>query len=294
VPDTKREIHEARAASKRRKTMKQNPSKKRRSTRLLLATGGLAASAFSLISWAHTKTTGAPVETQNTKIEDGTSRQTATVWTGEPTGPGGAFEGEGREQQLRLPKVFDALKIQKGSAVADIGAGGGWLTMKLSSRVGKTGTVYAEEILKKYTDYISARAKKAKATNVKTILGTTTDPKLPANALDAVIILNAYHEFEAPIALLQKIKSGMKPGARLGFIERDTDELRREARDAYKKTGQIKRRVTESRDKNPYTDDHRLAAEIIEREALAAGFKAVSLLQLRDYHYLLVVEKPAK
>ena len=159
---------------------------------------------------------------------------------------------------MKLPEVFDALRIQKGSKVADIGAGGGWLTMQLASRVSESGTVYAEEILKKYTDYIFNRAQKANVTNVRTILGTATDPKLPANTLDAVVVLNAYHEFEAPIALLRKIKTGMKPGARLGIIERDTDELRRDAQEAYQKTGKIKRRVT----------------------------------ALRDYHYLMVVEKP--
>jgi len=266
-------------------------SSQRLSTRALLLTGVLAASAFSLIAWSQTQTSDAAPKNSPT-APDGTARQTAGAWTGSPTGPNGSFEDPNRAEQLRLPEVFDALKIQKGSKVADIGAGGGWLTMQLSSRVSESGTVYAEEILKKYTDYISNRAQKAKATNVRTILGTVTDPKLPANTLDAVLVLNAYHEFEAPIALLRKIRTGMKPGARLGIIERDTDELRREARDAYKKTGKIKRRVTESRDKNPNTDDHRLAADVVEREAIAAGFKKVQLKELRDYHYLMVVEKP--
>lgn len=225
---------------------------------------------------------------------DGTQRQTASVWTGSPLGPDGAFEDPNREYTLRLPEVFDALGIKQGSKVADIGAGGGWLSVRLSKRVGDSGTVYAQEILKKYTDYIEKRAQKAKIKNIKTILGTPTDPKLPQNSLDAVIILNAYHEFELPLLMLRRIQAAMKPGARLGFIERDTDELRREARKAYEKTGKIKRRVTESRDKDPKTDDHRLAADIVEREAAAVGFKKVALVELRDYHYLLVVEKPKK
>ena len=273
--------------------MKSTSSRKRLSLSWLLASGVLAASAFTLILWAQPNAVGAPATTTKT-TNDGTARQTAQVWTGSPTGPDGAFEDPERETRLKLREVFDALDIQKGSVVADVGAGGGWLTMKLSSRVGPTGIVYAEEILKKYTDFIANRSKKAKATNVRTILGTTSDPKLPANTMDAVIILNAYHEFDTPLAMLEKIKSGMKPGGRLGFIERDTDELRREAQEAYKKTGKIKRRVTESRDKDPKTDDHRLAVDIVEREAVSVGFKKVSLLELRDYNYLLVVEKPKK
>ena len=272
--------------------MNHNSPQHRLSMRSLLAIGIVAAGIFSLASWSQINQSDAAPTKRGDTADDGTARQTAGIWTGSPMGPGGSFEDPNRDQQLRLPEVFDAMKIHKGSVVADIGAGGGWLTMKLSSRVGPTGTVYAEEILKKYTDYIANRAQKAKVNNVRTILGTTTDPKLPANTMDAVLILNAYHEFEAPIALLKKIKNGMKSGGRLGFIERDTDELRREARDAYKKTGKIKRRVTESRDNNPNTDDHRLAADVVEREAAVAGFKFVKLLELRDYHYLVVVEKP--
>lgn len=223
---------------------------------------------------------------------DGTERQTAHVWTGSPLGPGGSFEDPNREYMLRLPEVFDAMGIQRGSTVADIGAGGGWLSVRLSKRVGENGTVYAQEILKKYTDYIDNRAKKSGIKNIRTVLGTTSDPKLPANSLDAAIILNAYHEFGYPLLMLRRISHSLKPGGRLGFIERDTDELRREAREAYAKTGKIKRRVTEARDKNPYTDDHRLAADVIEREAASVGLRKVQLLELREYHYLLVVEKP--
>ncbi len=274
--------------------MIRNSSQTRIPVRWLLATGILAVSAFSLIIWSQTDAAGATSRGTSGKSGDGVARQTAQVWTGSPLGPDGSFEDPNREERLRLREVFDAMNIQKGSAVADIGAGGGWLTMKLSARVGPSGTVYAEEILKKYTDYIAKRAQKEKATNVRTILGTTTDPKLPENSLDAAIILNAYHEFEAPLAMLQKIKKGLKPGGRLGFIERDTDELRREAREAYKKTGKIKRRVTESRDQNPKTDDHRLAVDIVEREAASVGFQKIVLLELRDYYYLLVVEKPKK
>jgi len=226
------------------------------------------------------------------KNSDGTQRQTAHIWTGSPLGPDGSFEDPNREYTLRLPDVFDAMNIKQGSAVADIGAGGGWLSVRLAKRVGEDGTVYAEEILKKYTDFIDKRAQKAGLKNIKTILGTTTDPKLPESTLDAAIILNAYHEFELPLVMLRQIKASLKPGGRLGFIERDTDELRREAREAYAKTGKIKRRVTESRDKDPHTDDHRLAADVIEREAAQVGLRKLQLLELREYHYLLVVEKP--
>jgi hypothetical protein len=124
---------------------------------------------------------------------------------------------------------------------------------------------------------------------VRTILGTTTDPKLPPNSADAVLILNAYHEFEKPLAMLKKIRAGMKPNGRLAFIERDDEQLRREAREAYAKTGKIKRRVDERPDKDPITDDHRLAREIVEREAASVGFKRVLAKDLGDDHYIVIV-----
>lgn len=265
--------------------MKRSPIYRGASTAALLG----ALSLFSLVAVAASSAT---TDASGQVGSDGTARQTAGVWQGSPLGPDGSFEDPNREYYLRLLEVFDAMGIQKGSVVADIGAGGGWLTVHLANRVGESGTVYAEEILKKYTIFIEKRADKAKLKNIVTILGTYTDPKLPQSTLDAALILNAYHEFEQPIAMLRKIYASLKPGGRLGFIERDSDELRREAREAYAKTGKIKRRVTESRDDNPLTDDHRLAVDVVEREATEAGFKKVSILELRAYHYLLVVEKP--
>ena len=193
---------------------------------------------------------------------DGTQRQTAQPWTGSVD----VFETQGRDEELQLPSVFRDLNIKGGKKVADIGAGGGWLSVRMARAVGAKGTVYAEEILPKYTDAISARAKREGYANIKTVLGTTSDPKLPDNTLDAVVILNAYHEFDQPLGMLAKIKTSMKTGAHLGIIERDTDELREEARQAYAQTGEILRRVTEKDDHNPITDDHRLALDVVRRE----------------------------
>ena len=228
---------------------------------------------------------------ENKRASDGTSRQTADVWRGSPTGPGDAFENPARARTLRIEHVMDLLGIKAGSVVGDIGAGGGWFTMLAARRVGPTGIVHANEINDEFIDYINKRATREGFRNVRTILGTANDPKLPVNSCDAVLILNAYHEFEQPLTMLRKIHASMKAGGKLGFIERDDDELRRQAEEAYEKTGKIKRRVTERPDLDPQTDDHRLAKPIIEREAALAGFRKVQSLELRDDHYLLVVAK---
>ena len=213
-------------------------------------------------------------------------RKTARSWTGSPL----QFEYANRDRTLKIPQVLRALKIEKGSHVADVGAGGGWLSTRLARQVGPKGVVYAEEILPRYVSFLQQRARRENLPQMKTVLGTTSDPKLPKN-LDAVIILNAYHEFDKPLDMLGKIKNSMKVGARLGFIERDSPALRAEAEAAYRQTGKIKRRVDERNDNNPITDDHRLALPIVEREAAEVGFAKVSSLQLGDDNYLLVVEK---
>ncbi len=232
----------------------------------------------------------APQERPGTK-PDGTARQTAHPWTGSPRGPGDDFEAADRARLLRIGQVMDDLGLKPGSAVADIGAGGGWFTLLAARRVGPRGRVYAEDILPKYTRFIARRARHEGLRNVRAILGSTTDPKLPHNVMDAVMILNAYHEFEQPLAMLRHIRASMKPGARLAFIERDDDDLRRQAAEAIAKTGQPKHRVDEKPDGNEFTDDHRLALPIVEREAAQAGFTKLKSYELGQDNYTLIVEK---
>jgi len=218
---------------------------------------------------------------------DGTVRQTADSWVGAAD----AFDTPGREQLLRLPRVFRDLKIGRGSVVADVGAGGGWLTVRLARQVGAKGTVYAEEILPRYVDYTVRRAKHEGFSNVRGVLGTTSDPKLPANTLDGALVLNAYHEFDQPLGMLRHIKDAMKPGARLGIIERDNPELRAEAERAYARTGLILHRVEEKDAKGALTDDHRLALPIVRREGERAGFRFIGSRQLGEDNYLAIFQK---
>lgn len=199
------------------------------------------------------------------------------------------FETAGRDRDLQIEFVMDEMGLKSGSVVADIGAGGGWFTVRAAKRVGPRGLVYAEEILPKYTRFIAQRAAKAGLKNVRTILGTTTNTRLPTATLDAALILNAYHEFDQPLAMLRQIKTALKVGGRLAFIERDSPALRAEARKAYAKTGKIKRRVDERPDNKPLTDDHRLAREIVEREAASVGLRRTVMTNLGGDNYLVIV-----
>jgi ubiquinone/menaquinone biosynthesis C-methylase UbiE len=124
-----------------------------------------------------------------------------------------------REQWQHVNDIFAAMNVHPGSVVADVGAGDGFLTVRLSVLVGDSGHVYAEDIAEKRLAGLQKRAADAHLSNVSTILGTSGDPKLPVGQLNAVVILNAYHEIEPHQEMLSHIYDAMKPGARVVISE---------------------------------------------------------------------------
>jgi len=118
---------------------------------------------------------------------------------------------------------MDALGIGEGSVVADIGAGSGWFTIRLARRVGPNGLVYAEDIQRLMLQAIDRRVHGMGLLNVKTWLGTALDPGLPARAMDAVLIVDAYHEVEEPVVLLRNLATSLKPGGVVGIVDFTTD-----------------------------------------------------------------------
>lgn len=156
------------------------------------------------------------------------------------------FEDPKRAERLQIDRVMDILSIQEGKSVADIGAGGGWFTIRAAARVGSGGTVYAVEINKDFLEYIRKRAAAEGLPNIRTVLGKEDDPTLPAQSIDAALMLKAYHEIAQPTLLLNHLRNAMKPGALLGII-----------------------------DKNGKGDDHGIDSHIVIKEAEQAGFSLV-------------------
>jgi ubiquinone/menaquinone biosynthesis C-methylase UbiE len=157
------------------------------------------------------------------------------------------FEDPGRAQKLQVERVMDLLGVKRGSQVADIGAGSGWFTVRAARRVGTEGTVYAVEINPGYIRHIKRRAKREKLPNIRTVLGKPHDPALPRSSVDAALLLKTYHEIGQPIAFLRRLRPGLRPGARLGIIDR-----------------------------NGKGDDHGVNADVVIREAAQAGFALVA------------------
>lgn len=116
---------------------------------------------------------------------------------------------------------MDLLGIEPGKSVADIGAGSGWFTVRAAQRVTETGTVYAIDINPQAIEYINQRAQRENLRNIKTILSTSDNPKLPANSVDCVLLLKTYHEVAQPVALLSNLRAALRPGAKVGIIDRN-------------------------------------------------------------------------
>lgn len=124
-----------------------------------------------------------------------------------------------RLEEERPDLVLAALELKPGMAVADIGAGSGYYSWRMGERVGTGGTVYAVDIQPEMIEILQRQMSQRGAANVKAILGTTTDTRLPAGKLDLVLMVDVYHEFEYPYEMLASIVRALKPGGRVVFAE---------------------------------------------------------------------------
>lgn len=115
--------------------------------------------------------------------------------------------------------ALDLIGVKKGTTVADIGAGSGYMTVKLAKRVGAAGRVYATDIQPRMLELLDRRLKSAKVTNVTTILGALDDPKLPPGSIDMALMVDVYHELSQPQAMLRRLHEALKPGGRLVLLE---------------------------------------------------------------------------
>ncbi|MDX2152051.1 MAG: methyltransferase domain-containing protein [Bryobacteraceae bacterium] len=167
------------------------------------------------------------------------------------------LEAPARLARIRPADLVKALKVAPGSTVVDLGAGTGTLLESLSKAVGPKGRVIAEDIHQDFVDRARERARAAGLGNVDFLLGTDTDPKLPAAAADLVVILDAYHHFDYPEKMLAAIKRGLRPGGRLAIVE-------------YHK---LRGAMEVAGDPDFAVKHVRAAAEQVEREVQAAGYK---------------------
>lgn len=125
-----------------------------------------------------------------------------------------------REEEEGTDHLVDALKLQPGQTVADIGAGSGYFTWRMARIVGDTGKIFAVEIQQEMLDLLMKNmARRRVAKSVQPILGTTSDPNLPAASCDLMLMVDVYHEFDQPFEMVSNMIPALKPGGRLVFVE---------------------------------------------------------------------------
>jgi cyclopropane fatty-acyl-phospholipid synthase-like methyltransferase len=205
----------------------------------------------------------APARAQAGSGAPPTQRKTSTPYTGDLS----IFETPGRDERLQINRVMDMLGIEPGKNVADIGAGSGWFTVRAARRVTSSGTVYAVDINPEAIHYIEQRAKKEQLQNIKTILSKPDNSQLPASSVDAVLLLKTYHEVAHPVVLLRNLRSSLKPGAKIGIIDR-----------------------------NGNGENHGVSKDVVVREAAQAGYE---LRESQDFvkadgmdYFLIFTAKP--
>jgi SAM-dependent methyltransferase len=130
----------------------------------------------------------------------------------------GWLERPEREKEERTDQLLQALKLEPDDVVADIGAGTGYFTFRISPLVPQ-GKVYAVDIQQEMIDYLEKNKTANKAPNVTPVLGTISNPTLPDNSVDMVLMVDAYHEFSHPREMMQGIVSGLKPGGKVALVE---------------------------------------------------------------------------
>jgi ubiquinone/menaquinone biosynthesis C-methylase UbiE len=124
-----------------------------------------------------------------------------------------------REEEEEPDLAMRLMRVQRGSTVADLGAGSGYFTTRLARAVGTNGKVYAVDIQQGMLDLLQKTVARERLANIVPVLGATNDPKLPPGSMDLVLMVDVYHEFSEPQVMLQHIKTALKPGGRLVLLE---------------------------------------------------------------------------
>jgi ubiquinone/menaquinone biosynthesis C-methylase UbiE len=167
-------------------------------------------------------------------------------------------EESARETWQKVREIFEAMGVRPGAIVADVGAGDGFLTVRLARAVGATGRVVAVDVSARALERLRARLDRERLTNVETIKGDADDPHLPSASLDAAVIVNSYHEMASYQAMLRHLRAALKPDARLVIVEPISDKHR-----------------TDSRERQ--VSVHEIAAHFVEQEARDAGLRVQRL-----------------
>ena len=183
----------------------------------------------------------------------------------------GWLERAERDDEEAPDVALSVLKIAKGAAVADIGAGSGYITERLAARVGPGGKVFANDVQPQMLDLLARRLARKKIGNVTLVQGTLDDPKLPPESVDLALMVDVYHEFSQPQAMLRHLREALKPGGRMVLLE-------------YRKEDPA----------IPIRPEHKMSVAEAKLEVEAEGFTLAKVDEsLPRQHILIFIAKPA-
>jgi ubiquinone/menaquinone biosynthesis C-methylase UbiE len=161
-----------------------------------------------------------------------------------------------REPNQRATDLLKAMEVLPGDWVADVGAGAGYYSMRLSQMVGPEGKVFAEDISTEEIGWLNERVKIFDLRNVEVVRGEIDNPKLPSERLAAILIVDSYHHFTQYQSMLEQLRRALKPGGRLVIVDYSLPAHRTQSR-----TDQLK--------------IHELDPELVRTEVAQAGFQVV-------------------
>ena len=163
------------------------------------------------------------------------------------------YDWEQRDEWMPVDAIFEAIDLKEGMKVADIGCHEGYMSIKLAEFVGEKGQVFAVDIRADRLDLLRSHLQDRKIQNVEVVLGDYDDPKLPKEHLDAVIIIDTYHEMTEYERILKKVMKSLKPGGKLLIFEK------------------LKNRVKDGT-RDEQTDSHTLSSKFVIDELKEARF----------------------
>jgi ubiquinone/menaquinone biosynthesis C-methylase UbiE len=197
--------------------------------------------------------------------------------TGRQIAPVMSVDGAGwldrpeREAEEAPDQALDALGIRAGMVLADVGAGTGYMSLRMARRVGPTGKVYANDLQPEMLQKLRAKSQREKLSNVETVQGTESDPKLPPNTMDLVLLVDVYHEFSQPQAMLDKIRESLKPDGRLVLLEYRKEDPR-----------------------VPIRPEHKMSVAEVKTEVEAEGYKLDQVIEKLPRQHIIIFRKAAK
>ena len=173
-----------------------------------------------------------------------------------------------REEFEQPEKVVDALKLQKGMIVADIGAGVGYFSLRIAKRVGPVGEVLAVDIQPEMLSLLKQNQEREGLTNVEPVLGTVTDPHLPQDMIDLALLVDVYHECQYPEEMITQIRNSLKRNGRLVLIEYRGEDAN-----------------------VPIKPEHKMTVKQVLAEIEPMGFQLKEQLEFLPWQHILVFMK---